>query len=187
MISISVVIRLIALIVVVVCSRANVFTAEISPIPLRILATKSDLIVVGKVEYIIPFEQENIWDSAIARLEIKSVLKGPTDTRYIDVYYPADLVCPSPPYYEFGSTVLAFLESRASGTGYRTVGLSYGSKNINSEAIMSIHHGFVNCSRSKNNPTRVHICGSWLNGSFAARSIRQPDGRESMIFYFLIS
>ncbi|MCI0659493.1 MAG: hypothetical protein L0220_00310 [Acidobacteria bacterium] len=85
-----VIIRLMALAVVIAFSSADVFTAEIPPQPLRELASNSDLIVVGKVEYVIPIERgDDEGDSEIARLDVKSVLKGKVNFNYIDVYYSA--------------------------------------------------------------------------------------------------
>src|SRR5262245_36094858 len=125
-ISISVGLRLIALAILITFSSVDVFPSEIPPQPLRELTVNSNLIVVGKVEYVIPLEQRDD-DSTIARLEVKSRLKGTVNSYYIDVYYSAGIVCPTPPHYKVGGTVLAFLEPRKSGVGFHTVGLSYGS------------------------------------------------------------
>ncbi len=89
--------------------------------PLRKLATESDLIVVSKV-----ISDDVSEGKAILRLD--SIIKGQAVSSVIAVYYPAGLICPEPPKFPPGQTVLAFLKHRESTDGYETVGLSYGAK-----------------------------------------------------------
>jgi hypothetical protein len=110
----------------------------IPPQTLRMLTNDSELIVVARVEDVTQLEKrydKYDWYTAMARLEVISVLKGVAQNRYINVPYPANLACPAPPHYEVGETVLAFLAPSESGSDYITVGLSYGSKNLDANEI----------------------------------------------------
>jgi hypothetical protein len=78
----------------------------------RELVSGSDLVVVAWVEGIstVATDDERVWDRDVAHLVVLDTLKGPFFAR-VDVPYPAGLICPAPPRYETGETVLAFLQS----------------------------------------------------------------------------
>jgi hypothetical protein len=109
---------------------AMVSAYPIPPQPLDKLTRESDLIVIARVVETTREESrdESDFRSAIARLQITSVLKGSLSGQVVEVVYPADLGCPAPPRYEKGKTVLAFLTSNEQTGRFRTVGLSYGTK-----------------------------------------------------------
>lgn len=110
------------------------WTVQIGAVPgppqtLRMLTRSSELIVVAEVEQITRYEVEDHFDTAIAHLAVQTTVKGSADSTVIKVYYPANLLCPEPPRYRKGATVLAFLSRRDRG-GYHTTALSYGAKNL---------------------------------------------------------
>jgi hypothetical protein len=125
-------------IVVSVALLLFVDTAWPYPIPpqtLRMLTRDSELIVVAKVGRITRIKGEEGIDDAKAELQISQVLKGRANSLTIEVYYSPDWICPAPPHYEEGKTMLAFLTSCKEGDGYLTVGLSYGAKNLSTQAL----------------------------------------------------
>jgi hypothetical protein len=115
----------------------------ISPRPLRKLISESENIVVAQVlKNIHPQEdgeEDNdelmVWESDIAILVVKEVLQGTINTDTIKVYYSAGMVCPAPPYYEDGATVIAFLNNRKDQEWYYTQALSYGVKILDKRGI----------------------------------------------------
>ena len=107
----------------------------IDPQTLRMLTNDSELIVSASVEKITLIKREDGFNTGIARLKILSILKGAEESQSVDVSYDADMVCPAPPHYEEGATVLAFLARSQDSPGYFTVGLSYGAKSLNNRGI----------------------------------------------------
>ena len=107
----------------------------IPPQTLRMLTRGSDLIVTARVERVTLVKGEDGFNTGIARLNILSVLKGGEGSENVDVCYEPDMVCPAPPHYEEGATVLAFLRRSQDSPGYFTVGLSYGAKSLNNRGI----------------------------------------------------
>jgi hypothetical protein len=99
------------------------------------LINESELIVSASVEKITLIKSEDSFGEGIARLNILSVVKGAEGSQSVDVYYGPNIVCPAPPRYEEGATVLAFLARRRRGPGYITVGLSYGAKSLSNREI----------------------------------------------------
>ncbi len=99
------------------------------------LTNESELIISARVEKISLIKREDGFNTGIARLNILSVLKGPAGRQIVDVYYEPDMVCPAPPHYEDDATVLAFLTRGQDGSGYFTVGLSYGAKRLTNREI----------------------------------------------------
>jgi hypothetical protein len=114
---------------------AEVGAFPIDPQTLRMLTNNSELIVSASVEKITLIKREDGFNTGIARLNILSILKGAEESQSVDVYYEPDMVCPAPPYYEEGATVLAFLTRSQDSPGYFTVGLSYGAKSLNNRGI----------------------------------------------------
>lgn len=105
------------------------FAYPIEPRPLRKLMMESEYIVVGHVLEIRSAKQkDDSWDRVIAKIKVIEVLQGGISEEIIEVPYPAGLICPAPPHYEKGTTVLAFL-TKADGK-YRTHALSYGAKTL---------------------------------------------------------
>jgi hypothetical protein len=126
------------LFVLAVLMTLLVVEAGAFPIPpqtLRMLTNESELIVSARVEKITLIKRKDGFNTGIARLNILSILKGAEESQSVDVYYEPDMICPAPPYYKEGATVLAFLTRSQRGPGYVTVGLSYGAKNLNNREI----------------------------------------------------
>jgi hypothetical protein len=99
----------------------------IPPVTLWDLVEKADTIVLATVESEHPIDKgadDRSWTDTIAELSVAESWKGKPDKR-IEVPYPAHLICPAPPRYENGLTVLAFLARDEKGA-YQTVGFSYG-------------------------------------------------------------
>lgn len=113
----------------------DVGAMPIPPQTLRMLTNKSELIVSARVEQIAFIEDTDGFKTGIARLNILSVVKGADGSQSIDVYYSANMVCPEPPRYKEGDTVLAFLSRSEHYQGYLTVGLSYGAKSMTNRKI----------------------------------------------------
>jgi hypothetical protein len=117
--------------VVVAAATGIARRAEAYPIPpvtLWELTEKADTIVLATVEAERRrdggADDDDDWNTTTAVLSVIEAWKGKPGAR-IDVPYPAGLLCPAPPRYEAGLTVLAFLERGTKGR-YETVGLSYG-------------------------------------------------------------
>jgi hypothetical protein len=107
----------------------------IDPQTLRMLTGRSELIVSASVEKITLIKGEDGFKTGIARLNILSIVKGSEGNQSVDVYYEPNMVCPAPPRYREGATVLAFLRRSEDRPGYFTVGLSYGAKSLNDHGI----------------------------------------------------
>jgi hypothetical protein len=140
----------------------------IPPQTLRMLTNDSELIVVARVEDVTQLEKgydKYDWYTAMARLEVISVVKGVAQNRFINVPYPADIICPTPPHYEVGDTVLAFLAPSESGGDYITVGLSYGSKSLDANEIgiySARIHELVEIEKQTDPDTRLLQLVEWL-------------------------
>ncbi len=114
---------IIALLLTILCPVA-VAAYPIPAQPLWPLTAKAELIVVAtvvEVEHLTG--EDDDWNSAVARLRVLRTLKG-VEKASLEVPYPAGLLCPAPPYYDEGQTVVAFL-SKVKGR-WSTVSLSYG-------------------------------------------------------------
>jgi len=85
---------------------------------------EAELIVIAEVQGIEALEpNEDDWNSSLAHLKVIETLKGP-ELSEVKVPYAANLICPAPPRYAEGETVVAFL---AKGEhSWHTVSLSYG-------------------------------------------------------------
>ena len=99
----------------------------IPPQTLWELTENANLIVVAKVETVVNLDREDpevdSWADARTQLAVREVWKG-AETETVEVAFGPHLVCPAPPRYVEGKTVLAFLR-RDNGV-WTTVGLSYG-------------------------------------------------------------
>ncbi len=116
--------RLAHLFVLAVIAPATALAYPISPEPLWPLTAEAELIVVAEVSAVEDLPRnEDSWVSAVARLRVIETLKGQR-VESMRVPHAANLVCPAPPRYAVGETVVAFL--RREDEGWRTVSLSYG-------------------------------------------------------------
>jgi hypothetical protein len=89
------------------------------------LAKQADTIVLATVEKERSIDRgRDTWNDTMAVLAVRETWKGKA-TGTIEVSYPAHMLCPAPPRYEDGLTVLAFLTHDKKGA-LETVGLSYG-------------------------------------------------------------
>jgi hypothetical protein len=156
------------LVFVCVCLIAETSAYPIAPRTLRRLTNDSELIVVARVDNVTPLRNAgdgSDWDTALARLEVISVVKGKVHNHYLSVPYPADLACPAPPHYEVGDTVLAFLTPSEFGSYYITAGLSYGSKSLNRDEI-DIYSArireLVEIEKQTNTDTRLQQLVEWM-------------------------
>jgi hypothetical protein len=84
----------------------------IPPVTLWELAEQADLIVVARVATVEEAHQEEAepFDRDVARLQVLEVWKGSAGAD-VSVTFTRGLICPAPPRYVPGETVLAFLES----------------------------------------------------------------------------
>ena len=126
-----------------IAASSVVAAYPIPPQALRHLYEESDLIVVARVGETTPFKDEKDWYSGKVTLQVSSVLKGPEYTQYVDVYHNPGMICPAPPTYQEGKTVLAFLRVADDRAGYFTTGLSYGTKYL-SESDLQIYTDRIN-------------------------------------------
>lgn len=99
------------------------------PIPPRTVVRQlrdAELVVVAKVVSVAdrqPTDEVDL-DDAVATLEVVETWKGQA-VRTLEVPFASHLICPAPPRYLPGRTVLAFLVREKQG-GWSTLGLSYG-------------------------------------------------------------
>ena len=117
---------LIAAILLVLPSFASAF--PIQPQPLRQLCADSELIVVAKVEQVVSVTDKDGYSHSKALLRISTMLKGDERNEFAEVLFSPNMICPAPPTYPEGGTVIAFLYRKEGDQFYRTAGLSYGTK-----------------------------------------------------------
>lgn len=128
----------------------TVFSFPITPQTLKKLIENSQCIVVAtvdnpktkviRVKYFNTTKNDTVVEfkkvftrDGLADLYLNEILKGNPGETHIQVTYSENLICPAPPNYPHNMTVLAFLNQVDSSPTYLTVGLSYGSKIMNSE------------------------------------------------------
>lgn len=128
----------------------TVFAYPITPQTLRKLIESSQYIVIATVDNPEPegepvkyFDKTKndtvsvymmtLGGDGLADLYIKEILKGKPSDLHIQVTYEASMICPAPARYPDKKTVIAFLYKEDTSSTYKTVGLSYGSKIIDSE------------------------------------------------------
>ena len=99
----------------------------IPPVTLWDLVSQADTIVLATVENERSVDRgrdDTDWNDTVAVLSVQEAWKGKAAGR-LQVPYPRGMICPAPPRYEAGLTVLAFLAHDRKGAR-ATVGLSYG-------------------------------------------------------------
>ena len=102
----------------------------IDPRPLRKLIIESEYIVIGHVKEVYDRKgRRNSFASAIARIEVREVLKGSIKSILIEVPYEPNMICPAPPRYKAGSEVVVFLDKGEKGM-FETHALSYGVREV---------------------------------------------------------
>lgn len=137
--------RLFIILLVTLTAQAA-FSYPITPQTLRKLIEQSKYIVIATIDN--PEKSEKYYDEKVkdtlelfslggdglADLYIKEILKGkPDNSNHIQVTYEAGMICPAPARYPDKKTVIAFLYKEDTSSTYRTVGLSYGSKIMDTE------------------------------------------------------
>lgn len=109
------------------------------PIGLRGLFRDADVVVVGKVQKIEPVKYpQDPWYNTKAIIDVSSILKGELKSKSISVFYQYEkdgFSCPAPARYPAGSVVLAFLEPRETGDGFKTYANSYGTKPLDDSGL----------------------------------------------------
>jgi hypothetical protein len=122
--------------------------ARAYPIPpqsLMVLVEGADVIVVAKVLASDPVERaadDDLPDFGehTATLLVEETLVSPRPLGgVVRIPYPAGLMCPAPPRYETDATVLAFLAADEEDGVLRTVGLSYGTKDVTDPGVRSAY------------------------------------------------
>jgi hypothetical protein len=117
----------------------------IPPAPLWRLVHDADAIVVAQVvsvEEVTPAARPaqddddaiDLWGSADARLHVSERWKGEIETDVVVPFEP-NMVCPTPPRYQPGETVLAFLVRDQRTQSWQTAHLSYGTIYPSPEAL----------------------------------------------------
>lgn len=111
----------------------------IEPVSLLGLLRESELVVLARVEPppLRPQADPNksivgfsLRGESPARLRPISIFIGTAPKGLIEVHFNPNMVCPSPPRFEHGEEVLAFLRRARDGNGYTTVALDYGAKHL---------------------------------------------------------
>ncbi|NTX52960.1 hypothetical protein [Myxococcus sp. CA039A] len=124
----------------------------IPPVTLWPLTQEAELIVWADVERvrIAPRERDEQgmpWDDdEIATLKIRETWKGSVRPgERVEVLFSSDIMCPAPPRYEPGRSVIAFLSN---GNGrWWTVGMSYGTRHPTNPADVDAYRRGVTAAR----------------------------------------
>ena len=126
----------------------SAFAAEGPPTPLRELAQNADLIVVAQVTGVEGSSDERrargrraaTTDGStalpVAVLKVKRMLKGAVPRGDVRVRFEATMICPRPPRYVGGETVLAFLCSDEKTGEWRTCRQGAGTKVFDDEQAL---------------------------------------------------
>lgn len=136
---ISIQMRKLFFFIVIAGSVSRISAYPISPLTLMKLIETSEVIVIAKVNNpnrVTKFYDEKSKDTllqlsfggdGLADLNVIEILKGKCASS-VSVAYEPNMICPAPPHYPDGETVLAFLYYDKKSAKYVTCGLSYGSK-----------------------------------------------------------
>lgn len=115
------------LILILTIGSISTFPFPIEPAPLRKLVTTSDFIIVGYVRTFSDIPNYSI--HSIAKIEIKEVLQGTLEDKYITIKMDINLGCPAPARYFDSTYTISFLKRNSKGELYTNC-LSYGSKTL---------------------------------------------------------
>lgn len=116
------------LIIVFFFSLSEIRSFPISPVPLRELILKSELIIIGYVNI------KHIKYSDSAYVKIIEILKGKYGNTVISFLVDDELICPQPPSFKDSTYVIAFI-NYDSKRGYFIESLSYGLKTLSLKQI----------------------------------------------------
>ncbi|HEY0741656.1 MAG TPA: hypothetical protein VGD40_09340 [Chryseosolibacter sp.] len=108
----------------------------ISPRPLRMLVEESQYIITGRVTEIIELQRKEkkiTYTDHYAVISVVDVLQGDISANEVRVAFEPNMICPSPPTYIPGTTVIAFLDKHKEE--YVTHALSYGAKIVSDSAL----------------------------------------------------
>jgi hypothetical protein len=115
------------------------------------------------------------WNNAAAHLEIVETSKGTAPER-LEVPFPAELLCPAPPRYVEGQTVLAFL--RHDADRWATVGLSYGTLYPDADDLPVMREAASEILALRPGDTRAHTA---LLVHLASRRATRWDGLFELV------
>jgi hypothetical protein len=118
--------------VTIFCETAN---AESIPHPLLELCQDSDLIVIAKVGGNLKGEYRSRSPQFGAELLVESILRGKSDQKAIFCFYGPNVICPSPPYFDPGERILAFLVKNKDTDDYSAYGDSQGIKHLSADQM----------------------------------------------------
>jgi hypothetical protein len=137
----------------------------ISPVPLRLLCERSDLIVIARVAGERPVTNEDGWNSTLADLSVLETLKGPPAEATLSIPYSAGMICPAPPSYPVGKTLIVFLSRSDEDGTLHTLSLSYGTKQLPDETRVVFAQRireWVEISREPDSNRRLERTTEWL-------------------------
>lgn len=120
---------LILLLTVGFAARSTAY--PIDPRPLRKLIIESEYILIGHVQEV--YQKKKKKDSfgyAVARIEVREVLKGTLESVIVEVAFEPNMVCPAPARYIPGTEVVAFLDKKDDKGMFETHALSYGARAV---------------------------------------------------------
>jgi hypothetical protein len=161
----------------------------ISPVPLRELVVSADLIILAEVTDVegsycrspagaatgFAETRSSATQSArqctpgalpVAVLKVRRTLKGAAVTDRVRVPFEGNLICPAPPRYVKGETVLAFLCRDEPTREWRTCALSYGTKVLEGAAALQAYiqrtAEIVDVCKIQDEGERSRATAAWL-------------------------
>ncbi|MEM7575319.1 MAG: hypothetical protein AAF433_20595 [Bacteroidota bacterium] len=136
----------------------------IPPCPLRVLLETSDIVAVGQVAQLEWVEDSDSYEDSRAILKVSEVLQGQLQKSEIAIYYSRNLICPAPPYFELGATVLVFVNPIEEYAGYYTQALAYGVKTLEEEVLKAYKQQIVSyqAQRGQLQRERQEALANWL-------------------------
>lgn len=173
----------------------TVLAYPITPQTLRKLIERSQYIVIATVDN--PEKSERYYDEkakdtlelfsfggdGLADLYIKEILKGrPSNSNHIQVTYEVGMICPAPACYPDKKVVIAFLAKDDTSKTYYTVGLSYGSKIMDTEAELNSFKTriveYLEILKIRNKHKRKRATVEWLTKCAEDKSTRWEGAYE---------
>jgi hypothetical protein len=112
----------------VIIYSGTVFSFPIEPASLRKLVMTSEYIVIGYVRTFSD-DENNFYSHDKALIEIREVLQGKLEEKFVTLKMDIDLICPAPARYFDSTYTIAFLKRNSKGELYTNC-LSYGSKTL---------------------------------------------------------